>query len=570
MSYKSDNYPSYIQANKLWYIDEIKLQLVSKVSGKTVNLSRNNDRNYSTISYKKKNGRGVNLLAHVVFYLLRNKKLPKKILSKDVNNFNLSADNWQEERYDVSIEEVGVKNVFNYRPKTGGFVWRDREVHNQQERTFIKKNKNKPIKCAINQRGYSGFKIFGVRQESHWWAWYWMTGFPPPNGTHIHHRDGDKSNNRWDNLMLVDKHFHGMMHSLSKITVLLKIKNEWVIKFIKRSDDEIVLGKYKSKTLAIKAAIKKLLYYAENGKLEDLNIKYEPVNKGKSRLPPSKKILDELFTYKSQKGELLYKLRPPISQANRKFNTQFAGKLAGKRTGLRIQVHINHELYLGHEVVWKMYYGFLPKKGVFPENGNWKDLRISNLKENMPYIPPKGKLTQERLRFLLKYNKTTGVFIWRKVTPSCIGDVIRNAKPGSKIAGANRHGYTYVQIDGESFPAGQLAILYIDGFLPKDSGLEVDHSDQIKNNNCYKNLVVCRHKENMKNQPMTPINTSGCIGVRFIKERNKWRATITVNKKHKHLGMFNNKKDAVSARKDAEIKYGFSHHHGVNKRRKQN
>lgn len=43
-------------------------------------------------------------------------------------------------------------------------------------------------------------------------------------------------------------------------------------------------------------------------------------------------------------------------------------------------------------------------------------------------------------------------------------------------------------------------------------------------------------------------------GVIFRPDRNKWRARIRVNKKEYALGCFENYKDAVKARKEAEEK----------------
>ena len=51
-------------------------------------------------------------------------------------------------------------------------------------------------------------------------------------------------------------------------------------------------------------------------------------------------------------------------------------------------------------------------------------------------------------------------------------------------------------------------------------------------------------------------NTSGVTGVNWLKKNQKWRAYITVGDKQIHLGSFENKEDAIKARKEAEIKYG--------------
>ena len=50
-------------------------------------------------------------------------------------------------------------------------------------------------------------------------------------------------------------------------------------------------------------------------------------------------------------------------------------------------------------------------------------------------------------------------------------------------------------------------------------------------------------------------NTSGHKGVYWIKKRKKWQAAIGFNKKLIILGHYENKQDAINARKEAEEKY---------------
>ena len=50
-------------------------------------------------------------------------------------------------------------------------------------------------------------------------------------------------------------------------------------------------------------------------------------------------------------------------------------------------------------------------------------------------------------------------------------------------------------------------------------------------------------------------NSSGVTGVGWSKKNNKWRARITLNNKEYHLGYFDDKNDAIKARKEAENKY---------------
>ena len=50
-------------------------------------------------------------------------------------------------------------------------------------------------------------------------------------------------------------------------------------------------------------------------------------------------------------------------------------------------------------------------------------------------------------------------------------------------------------------------------------------------------------------------NKSGYAGVYWHKRLNKWYASIRIDGKSKHLGMYTTKEDAISSRKEAEIKH---------------
>lgn len=63
-------------------------------------------------------------------------------------------------------------------------------------------------------------------------------------------------------------------------------------------------------------------------------------------------------------------------------------------------------------------------------------------------------------------------------------------------------------------------------------------------------------------QKLTDRNKSGTIGVYYIKRLDKWGSQIKVDGKIIWLGSFIDKDEAVLARKQAEIKYGFHKNHG--------
>jgi hypothetical protein len=86
-------------------------------------------------------------------------------------------------------------------------------------------------------------------------------------------------------------------------------------------------------------------------------------------------------------------------------------------------------------------------------------------------------------------------------------------------------------------------------------GKYYDHIDRNPLNNRKNNLRQATNLENARNKSMTSRNTSGFIGVYWIKKMNKWSAQIGINNKMVVLGYFENKEDAIRARLEAEAKY---------------
>ncbi len=57
-------------------------------------------------------------------------------------------------------------------------------------------------------------------------------------------------------------------------------------------------------------------------------------------------------------------------------------------------------------------------------------------------------------------------------------------------------------------------------------------------------------------------NTSGVMGVYWVKRLSRWEARISIDNKEIPLGTHAHKSDAIAARKAAEVKYGFHPNHG--------
>ena len=91
--------------------------------------------------------------------------------------------------------------------------------------------------------------------------------------------------------------------------------------------------------------------------------------------------------------------------------------------------------------------------------------------------------------------------------------------------------------------------------IDAQDGKIVDHIDRNPLNNQMSNLRICTNLENAHNRSMPITNKSGYLGVRWVKNSNKWIAQIRYNNKSIHLGYFTDVNDAIKARKEAELKY---------------
>jgi hypothetical protein len=106
----------------------------------------------------------------------------------------------------------------------------------------------------------------------------------------------------------------------------------------------------------------------------------------------------------------------------------------------------------------------------------------------------------------------------------------------------------YLSIDGKKTNK-RIHKLVTQTFLENpDNKPCVDHIDGNKLNNNVSNLRYATHSENSQNCKIRTDNTSGSKGVSFNKASNKWTAQIKIDGISIHLGLFENKEDAIQAR----------------------
>lgn len=149
-------------------------------------------------------------------------------------------------------------------------------------------------------------------------------------------------------------------------------------------------------------------------------------------------------------------------------------------------------------------------------------------------------LTQARLRELLDYDASTGVFTRRVRVANVAAGTIAGCRRGS--------GYLFISVDNKLLRAHQLAWLYMTGEWPNKF---IDHVDLNKANNRWSNLRLATKSQNQANTGLNKSNVSGIKGVSRYRAGERygkpWQAGIQKDGKVIHLGHFVTKEEAGGA-----------------------
>lgn len=129
-------------------------------------------------------------------------------------------------------------------------------------------------------------------------------------------------------------------------------------------------------------------------------------------------------------------------------------------------------------------------------------------------------ITIEQLKSLFTYNPITGIFTWNYGITYAITQ--------------NEKGYVLIRIHHKYYRAHRLAWLYMTGDWPKG---QIDHDNNIKNDNRWENLREANNQLNHYNLLKPKNNTSGAKGVRKVKN-GKFQARIKHNQKEIYLGLY--------------------------------
>lgn len=154
-------------------------------------------------------------------------------------------------------------------------------------------------------------------------------------------------------------------------------------------------------------------------------------------------------------------------------------------------------------------------------------------------------ITAERLREILMYDHTSGVFTFRVRRGSMkVGTASGVRKDDGRIA---------IKLEGRYYLAHRLAWLYVHGVWPEQ---QIDHIDGNPLNNGIANLRDVSPTTNSQNRRFAdPGSKSGLLGAQWCKGYGNWQASIRVKGTRMNLGKFDSAQEAHEAYVQAKRRF---------------
>lgn len=150
-------------------------------------------------------------------------------------------------------------------------------------------------------------------------------------------------------------------------------------------------------------------------------------------------------------------------------------------------------------------------------------------------------LTVDALLSMMSFDAASGVFIW-------LCNRHNSIRSGAEAGYSLRSGRVFIRINGTRYARAHLAWLATHGTLPR---FEIDHMDGDPSNDRPSNLRDVSHKANLENRrrPNSRVGgrSSAYLGVSWKKDKQKWVANISSNRKALHLGYFDTEHAAHAA-----------------------
>lgn len=151
----------------------------------------------------------------------------------------------------------------------------------------------------------------------------------------------------------------------------------------------------------------------------------------------------------------------------------------------------------------------------------------------------------------LRYNETKGEFTWIKRPNK---NIHLHTRAGTK----NSAGYRVISLFGKRYLEHRLAWFFIHGEMPKH---EIDHINQIRDDNRISNLRQVTRSENQRNKTRKDSRVDE-VGIWWCRRRKRYIAEITLNGKKVYQKSFKDIDEAIQQRKAKALELGFHENHG--------
>jgi hypothetical protein len=154
--------------------------------------------------------------------------------------------------------------------------------------------------------------------------------------------------------------------------------------------------------------------------------------------------------------------------------------------------------------------------------------------------------SREMVKRRLSYDRATGIFLWQSIDPITRQHRVWNTKhAGTSAGGLNAGGYVVIRLHEKSYFAHRLAYVY--EYDDPIDNVCIDHINGIHADNRMENLRIATFSENSQNRSMRSYGASGVLGVKRMKNSNKWVAYARRKRSSIFIGTFDDKESAEQA-----------------------
>lgn len=157
----------------------------------------------------------------------------------------------------------------------------------------------------------------------------------------------------------------------------------------------------------------------------------------------------------------------------------------------------------------------------------------------------------------LDYDPDTGLFLWKPRKENKSFNTRFAGRPAITVADSK--GYLKGGLYYTNVWAHRVAFFMVHNEeIPHD----IDHINGIKTDNRIANLRAVSVSENRKNAARRSDNTSGVVGVSWMKSKSRWRARFWDRGREVHIGLFDCKQEAEKVLRETRAAYGYHENHG--------